>query len=456
MIMKLPKRYKWWIAWGLLSVVILASLLMMLTGKDRSFYLSGRLTNGHYQIGVKCATCHQHPFGGDAAIQKACVECHQQDLKLADDSHPRTKFTDPRNADRVKALDARNCATCHAEHAPERTHDMGVTLAPDFCVSCHKDVGKDRPSHRDLAFDSCASAGCHNFHDNRALYEDFLVQHAGETDTLAPALVPSRNNYLFRTGEIAGREPLTAREHDGPKVTPRDSDAVMKWAASAHAKSGVNCTDCHLQKNGSPATVWTDHPGRGICTDCHQQETDWFKQGRHGMRLAQELPPMRPELARQPMKPRTAQTELDCNACHNPHQTDIRRAAVESCLGCHDDEHSRAYKQSPHYTLWTREGEKSAAVDSGVSCATCHLPRENHPEAGRQRIRVQHNANFNLRPNEKMIRGVCLQCHGLAFSIDALADRKLIARNFKGQPATHINSIDWALRREKPKPRPAS
>jgi len=454
--MKMIKQYKWWIVWGLGSVASLAVLLFVLNSSDRSLFLSGALTNGHYQIGIKCEACHLTPFAGDEGIQKACVQCHQQDLKLADDSHPKSKFTDPRNADRIKALDARYCATCHAEHAPERTHDMGVTMAQDFCVLCHQDIGKDRASHRGLKFDSCASSGCHNFHDNRGLYEDFLVQHAGEVDTLTYPLVPAKNNFLFRAVQDAVPAPLKAGAHNGPKTLAVGSAVVMQWAASAHARGGVNCTDCHQQnKQGLPATGWTDHPNRDVCTRCHQQEADWFAQGRHGMRLAQQLPPMRPKLARQPMKPVSMDTELDCNACHQPHEVDTRKAAVESCLGCHDDEHSRAYKASPHYALWVREGEKIAAIDSGVSCATCHLPRENHPEAGRQRIRIQHNANFNLRPNEKMLRSVCLQCHGLAFSIDALADRKLVERNFKGQPQTHINSIDWAMRREKPKPRPA-
>ena len=36
-----------------------------------------------------------------------------------------------------------------------------------------------RPSHAGLGFAGCALAGCHNYHDNRALYEDFLVAHAG-------------------------------------------------------------------------------------------------------------------------------------------------------------------------------------------------------------------------------------------------------------------------------------
>jgi hypothetical protein len=70
-------------------------------------------------------------------------------------------------------------------------------------------------------------------------------------------------------------------------------------------------------------------------------------------------------------------------------------------------------------------------------------------------VRVQHNQSLNLRPNEKMIRGVCLNCHGLGFSIDVLADTALVQRNFAGQPARHVRSIDMARERPK-KSRPSS
>lgn len=62
---------------------------------------------------------------------------------------------------------------------------------------------------------------------------------------------------------------------------------------------------------------------------------------------------------------------------------------------------------------------------------------------------VQHNQNDTLRPNEKMIRPVCVSCHGLAFSIDALADPALIARNFAGRLQRHVESIAMALEAER-------
>ena len=42
-----------------------------------------------------------------------------------------------------------------------------------------------------------------------------------------------------------------------------------------------------------------------------------------------------------------------------------------------------------------------------------------------------------------------MNCHGLGFSIDALADPLLIEANFRGSPARHIESIDMAVRKDR-------
>ena len=68
-------------------------------------------------------------------------------------------------------------------------------------------------------------------------------------------------------------------------------------------------------------------------------------------------------------------------------------------------------------------------------------------EDGSKSIFVTHNQNDNLRPNEKMVRSVCGQCHGLQFTLDALADPALVAGNFNGRPAVHVESIEWAQTR---------
>ncbi|MGH8522274.1 MAG: multiheme c-type cytochrome, partial [Gammaproteobacteria bacterium] len=195
------------------------------------------------------------------------------------------------------------------------------------------------------------------------------------------------------------------------------------------------------------ATPWQDKPGANACRECHESEADGFERGKHGMRLKHDLSPMTPELARQPMKGAAAHKDLTCNSCHRAHRYDTKWAAVAACTGCHDDRHTRAYRRSPHARLWQREITQENHPGGGVSCATCHLPREISRRGGQSLVRIQHNQNQNLRPNEKMARGVCLTCHGLGFTLDALADRALIDKNFNGQPKRQVRSLEMAEER---------
>lgn len=441
----------WW-CWGLMTLGGALWLTYTLSaGKDKTVFLPGATSAGHQQIELACEACHSEPFGGIEALQEACVRCHGEELKAAKDSHPKSKFTDPRNADRVAKLDARYCVTCHVEHKPEITLAMGLTQPGDYCFKCHQDIAKDRPSHARLAFDTCASGGCHNYHDNRALYEDFLIKHQGEPETKRSYQVRPRDfSQFYQLLAKHPVKPLTAKEQDAAPTLRADPRIVHDWVMTAHAKAGVNCSHCHRLENAkTPSTGWLENPGPKVCATCHGPEVEGFLAGKHGMRLAQNLPPMTVAEASLPMQEKARHKKLDCTACHAAHGFDTQRAAVEGCLACHADEHSLAYKASPHFKLWRRQVAGQAPPGSGVSCATCHLPREPHKQEGAVRTLVQHNQNLNLRPNEKMLRSVCMNCHGLAFSIDALADSKLIERNFQGRPAAPIASIDMAKRRAK-------
>lgn len=443
-------RCKWaaWYASSIASTGLLGSLLAWPEGLkaisiERTLFLPGDTTDGHYQIELACESCHREPFTGPEQMQNACVSCHGAELDRADDSHPPRKFTDPRNADRVAVLDARWCVTCHREHRPEITSPMGLSLPVDYCYRCHATIGEDRPTHRGLPFSRCASSGCHNFHDNRALYEDFLVAHREEPYLKAPAAGPARALRAWaRERGFAGPKPLRAEDHDGPPALTGSAASVRvvaDWAASAHASGGVNCRGCH-QPAGA---AWNARPLSEACRVCHAEETRGFRAGRHGMRSAARLSPMRPELARIPMREDAAHRLLTCNTCHPAHAHDTRRAAVEACLGCHADRHSLAYEGSPHDALWRAETSGMGTTATGVSCATCHLPRVRGEEAP-SRILVAHNQNDYLRPNEKMIRSVCMNCHGLSFSMNALADRDLIESNFRGLPTREVESIHFA------------
>jgi nitrate reductase cytochrome c-type subunit len=147
--------------------------------------------------------------------------------------------------------------------------------------------------------------------------------------------------------------------------------------------------------------------------------------------------------ARVTLAPEAHGKDLTCNTCHSPHEQDLGFAAVEACLTCHADDHTQAYIDSPHHALWQAELAGDLPPGSGVTCATCHMPKSER----RGVVLTNHNQNTNLRPNEKMIRSVCLTCHSLEFSIDALADSDLVTGNFAGQPDRHIESIDWAVNR---------
>lgn len=453
-----------WIGWTTGAIVLSVYFSVTLrSGQDRSVFLPGAMTDGHHQIELACEGCHGEPFAGPDVMQEKCEGCHLEALDASRDSHPKSKFTDPRNADRTALLDARYCVTCHAEHRPDRTHVMGLTIPEDYCVLCHSEIAVERPTHEGLGFDDCASSGCHNFHDNRAIYEDFLLNHADDPALSKSRELPARNfasiaallkDYpkdeypLIKLG-IDDADPPDAVIVAAGLEPVLHGDIAGDWAGTSHAASGVNCTACHTSDG-----IWVDQPGYVACTGCHVNESARFLEGRHGMRLdaarlGRELPPMTPGEARLPMRAEASAEEVNCGSCHGAHTFDTTTASVDACLGCHDDGHSRAYVDSPHYSLTEAARTGSIPDTAAVTCATCHMPRTNESyEWGAYiHVLVEHNQSDNLRPNDKMIRSVCLECHGLGFSIDSLADRDLIESNFDRAPAVHVESIDLALER---------
>ncbi len=442
-----------WLIWIVISIAFVSILAFyMFSSADKTVFMPGPMTGGHHQIGVACESCHTDALAGNEVLQQACVDCHGDDRQKPFDSHPRSKFTDPRNAEQLEHINALECITCHTEHQPEMTAKNGLTQPADFCVHCHSDIGEDRPSHKGMEFDTCNDAGCHNFHNNRALYTDFLVKHQGEPEVLEKAVLPERE-FASVLGELidypADRypvEPLTAAQSDVPADVSVDESIHDDWLETAHARSGVNCSACHeVVADNSDEPEWVQQPTHQVCAQCHGLEVDRFQRGKHGMRLAAGLAPMKPGEARLPMHPEASHTELGCTGCQQAHRFDVQTAAVDACLECHSDQHSLAYKQSPHFSLWEQEQGGEGEPGSGVSCASCHMPRVDFDvNDWMSRIMVEHNQNATLSPNEKMIRPACLNCHGLAFSLDALADEVLIENNFKGRPAVHVESMELA------------
>lgn len=454
----------WFIATASGALVLVGS--MFYGGESRATLLIGETTSGHHQIELACGACHTKEFGGTEAVEKSCHDCHGAELEKVKDSHPLKKFRDPRNAPRLEKLAANKCITCHTEHKPRVTNAMGVTLPEDYCALCHEEVFKNRPSHKGLAFSTCASAGCHNYHDNTALYEDFLEKHASTPWLEANPLSKQRTEDIEI--EATGKALTAVADADAPAAHMGDHAVNADWLASSHAKAGVNCSGCHAPKQTTSETIaanWVERPGHTQCATCHEGQASSWRAGKHGMRLAESmrletsglfglftdkpLSPMRPELARLPMQSKVAHQDLTCTSCHGAHSFNTVKAQVEACTTCHADDHTQAYFGSKHHDLWKAEVAGTGEKGSGVSCASCHMPRQWIEQGYEEILITNHNQNANLRPNEKMIRSACMDCHGLGFAIDALADKSLVARNFKGKPASHIESIDWVMRRVK-------
>lgn len=426
-----------------LTAALVARLGYLFFGAgDKTAILPGRTTDGHYQIELACDACHtdekqENLFTASGVPNSACNACHGDDLADFSDSHPVRKFRNPENAVFLEHIDALSCVECHREHNQRITGDMGLTLPADYCAHCHEVTLEHLDSHRDLGYDTCATAGCHNFHDNMALAPSFLRKHFGEADILAQPAMPETDALAAWLGAgHEARETLAGNDQDAPASEAGDLTILTDWHGTAHAAAGINCSDCH------GTDPWVERPGHETCASCHDFQVETFLKGRHGMRLAHDgLSPMRPELARQPMKAEASHRSLDCSACHQPHRYDRDFAAQQACLQCHDDDHSRNYGSSRHAKLWQAEVDGTAAPDTGVSCATCHMPAVAHGEGHA----ISHDQSANLRPNEKMLRSVCLNCHGLQFSMDALADEELIDGNFHRRPSDTHPGISWAV-----------
>ncbi|MEO0861037.1 MAG: cytochrome c3 family protein [Pseudomonadota bacterium] len=480
-----------WIVWIVISLGVAAGASARLyVGGDRTAFLPGETSGVHHQIEMTCETCHTSaPFADQAKVRKdinkTCVTCHKEELKEADDSHPIKKFKNPRMAAYWDRIDGRFCTSCHAEHQPEITQAGLLTLPGDYCVACHsegeQDVRVNRASHLGLTFDTCASSGCHNYHDNRALYEDFLVKHAGTPWVSADPVHAPAALAMAR----ARPKPEEIADYLAAVIAPevgRDPEAEAHWAASAHAAADVGCGGCHAPDAETPTEIeanWIDAPSEAVCADCHRGEAQTFAMGRHGMRRHPEVAAARdtkrmlgrlgwkepPEgvvaaleaYLADPAAPAQMSTtealvdlhaealgqDLTCATCHAPHKQDLTFAATGACLTCHSDDHSLAYEGSPHHGLTLAEAAGDLPPGAGVTCATCHMP-QSEPRGA---VLTNHNQNDTLRPNEKMIRPVCMSCHSLEFSIDALADADLVRRNFRGKPNRHVESIDWAVNR---------
>lgn len=208
------------------------------------------------------------------------------------------------------------------------------------------------------------------------------------------------------------------------------------WRKSSHALAEVNCSSCHQAEKTKELVV---RPNYESCRSCHEQQVETFLLGKHGIRLAEELSPLEPNMAQLPMKEAAFNKQMTCNSCHNVHSVNTYDAAVDSCLTCHNDRHSLNYKNSKHSELFLAEGRLPRPSVESVTCATCHLPRQQ--DERRDSVFVNHNNTYNLLPRDRMVADVCMNCHGMEYSYNSIFDDELVTSNFARPPDRDLDTL---------------
>ncbi len=434
----------------LITIISSLTLLYHLEKGDRLFFLAGETTHGHYQIELVCSACHSEPFAGKEAIQQTCESCHQSELDKVSDSHPKKKFSDPRFASMLNQLDATQCVSCHKEHDQKHTYTNGVTLPIGFCETCHQETLEERPSHQSFDFTTCAYSGCHNYHDNSMLYEDYLARSLNKEPTDRESRLPLKTAMSRWTKKNPNTIPLSFDSKLIKNLYPDElinqvssQDLVRiisEWQQSSHAITQVACIDCHQNSQNTESNKVSEFlkvskPEISACNNCHEKQVGQYLESRHGMSLALGLKPLKTEHSRLNLKPNQ---ETGCIQCHNPHALIERTTQVEACLNCHNDEHSLNYKLSPHFVIKTQNQEPI------VTCSNCHLPRIKKGK----RIEIGHNPNDFLRPNSKILRPVCDTCHSTEFSLAALSDTQQVKANFSLPQENHHPTYDLVRKRD--------
>lgn len=224
-------------------------------------------------------------------------------------------------------------------------------------------------------------------------------------------------------------------------------DVIELWQPSAHALNDVNCASCH-QNNESNEFV--ANPDYESCRSCHEQSVDTFLLGKHGIRLLEGESALTPKIAQIPMKQAAFDQQMNCNACHNVHAVNTMQAAVDSCLSCHNDTHSLNYENSKHAKAVFASQPLPRPGSATVTCATCHLPRVAHKSSdGIQTAKVNHNNTYTLKPRNRMVGEVCMNCHGVEYSFNSIFDDDLVEANFDRPPTLQHQTFDLMRAAEK-------
>ncbi|MEM6451120.1 MAG: cytochrome c3 family protein [Cyanobacteria bacterium P01_D01_bin.105] len=228
-------------------------------------------------------------------------------------------------------------------------------------------------------------------------------------------------------------------------TTQEDLEAInQQWQTSAHALNNINCTSCHQAEEDN---AFIASPTHESCQSCHESAVDTFLLGKHGIRLLEDASPLQPKMARLPMQHDAFTQQMNCNTCHNVHTTNTVQASVDACLTCHNDNHSLNYQNSQHgkavFAAITDNPTLPRPDETMVTCATCHLPRTAQKKGDSTLlVKVNHNNTYNLKPRDRMVGDVCMNCHGVEYSYNSIFDDELVEANFDRPPTLEHPSFE--------------
>ncbi|MEM6254064.1 MAG: cytochrome c3 family protein [Cyanobacteria bacterium P01_D01_bin.156] len=239
--------------------------------------------------------------------------------------------------------------------------------------------------------------------------------------------------FTLVTGLIVGYP------HSAIATTEQElADITAQWEASVHGLNDINCSSCHENKETNEFVASPNHES---CQSCHEQSVETFLLSKHGIRLLEDKSSLTPAMARLPMQHAAFDKQMNCNACHNVHSVNTVEASVDACLTCHNDNHSLNYRNSKHAQLFADSKSLPQPGAGAVSCATCHLPRFSDENAG-DVVRVNHNNTYNLKPQDRMVGDVCMNCHGIEYSYNSIFDPELVEANFDRPPTLEMETFD--------------
>jgi predicted CXXCH cytochrome family protein len=141
-------------------------------------------------------------FGMRKVDNAACIGCHEN----PDDRHPAHRFLEPRFEAARLTLAPEQCVSCHREHTGARLSQTNA----GFCAACHRDMEVEndstRPTHAVLTkterWDTCLT--CHDFHGNHAHAPPKRIE-----DALAPGAVSA---YFSRSESPYGPPIVKAKQ----------------------------------------------------------------------------------------------------------------------------------------------------------------------------------------------------------------------------------------------------